>query len=85
MVVISERESPDGCGAMLIDRANGSLTAQSPYAGPAIILWRWPHFHAIRTGRGLIAPEPCRPYDEPTRRQPPRAAEPHQDDLAPDD
>ena len=84
-VVVSERESPASCGATLIDRAAwqtyGAITLRwtgsrftETVALPRNHERRWTHrARAVAT------------HAEPMRRQPPRAAEPHQDDLAPDD
>ncbi|MFY9685617.1 MAG: ComEC/Rec2 family competence protein [Pseudolabrys sp.] len=84
-VVISARESPAGCGATLIDRA-----LWQSY-GAIALRWTGDHFaKTVALPRNHDRPWTHRAravaaHAEPTRRQPPRAAEPHQDDLAPDD
>jgi competence protein ComEC len=84
-VVISEREAPSGCGAMVIDRAiwqsygavalrwTGDYFTQT-VARPRSEERRWTH-------RARAISENA----EPARRQSSRGAEPRQEDLTPDD
>jgi competence protein ComEC len=84
-VVISDRESPAGCNAMLVDRA-----VWQSY-GAVALRWTGDRFTQTValprsqdrpwTHRARTIPEKA----DPARRQPPREAEPHQDNLTPDD
>jgi competence protein ComEC len=84
-IVLSDRESPAGCNAMLVDR-----TIWQSYGAVAL---RWSGDRFIQTvalPRGQDRPWTRRARAisenaEPMRRQPSRGAAPHQDDLAPDD
>src|SRR4029078_268831 len=84
-VVISARERPAQCNAMLVDRA----VWQS--FGAVALRWTGDRF----TQTVALPPRPHRPWQhparpisekaDPPRRQSPREAEPHQDDLTADD
>lgn len=84
-VVLSGRESPTTCNALLVDR-----TTWQSYGAVAL---RWTGDRFIQTV--ALPRSQDRPWThraraisenaEPERRQPRREAEPHQDDLNPDD
>jgi hypothetical protein len=84
-VVLSDRESPANCNAMLVDR-----TTWQSYGAVAL---RWTGDRFIQTV--ALPRSQDRPWThraraisenaEPMRRQPRREAEPHQDDLNQDD
>jgi competence protein ComEC len=84
-VVISERESPSGCGATVIDRA-----IWQSYGAVAL---RWTGNQFTRTA--ALPGNQERPWThraraisentDPARRRSPGGAEPHQEDLTPDD
>lgn len=84
-VVISERESPPGCRATVIDRA-----IWQSY-GAVALRWTGDRFtQTVAVPRSQERPWTHRARaisdnSEPARRQPPRGAEPHRDDLTPDD
>ena len=84
-VVISGRELPAGCNAMLVDR-----TIWQSY-GAVALRWTGDHFtQTVALPRSQDRPwtQRARAISEnadPTRHQPPRGAEPHQDDLTSDD
>ena len=84
-VVISDRELPADCNAMLVDR-----TIWQSY-GAVALRWTGDHFtQTVALPRSQDRPwtQRARAISEnadPTRHQPPRGAEPHQDDLTSDD
>ena len=84
-VVISDRELPADCNAMLVDRA-----IWQSY-GAVALRWTGDRFtQTVALPRSQDRPwtHRARAISEnadPARRQPPRGAEPHQDDLTPDD
>jgi competence protein ComEC len=84
-VVISDRESPADCNAMLVDRA----ISQS--YGAVALRWTGDRFmQTVALPRSQDRPWTHRARAisenaEPMRRQPQRGAEPSQDDLTPDD
>ena len=84
-VVISDRESPTNCNAMLIDRA-----IWQSY-GAVALRWTGDRFtQTVALPRSEDRPWTYRARAvfenaAPMQRKPPRDAEPHQDDLAADD
>ena len=83
--MISDRELPADCNAMLVDR-----TIWQSY-GAVALRWTGDHFtQTVALPRSQDRPwtQRARAISEnadPTRHQPPRGAEPHQDDLTSDD
>jgi competence protein ComEC len=84
-VVISDRESPGDCNALLVDRAIWQ------FYGAVALRWTGDRFtQTVALPRSQDRPwtHRARAISEnaaPLRRQPSRGAEPHQDDLMPDD
>jgi competence protein ComEC len=84
-VVISDREAPAGCNAMLVDR-----TVSQSYGAVALRRTGDRFIQTVTLPRSHDRPWTHRARAisgtaEPIRRQPAPGAEPHQDDLAPDD